>query len=145
MKAETAWHMIQAALAAIGGAAGWFLGGFDGFMYALLAFVTIDYITGVMCAVSDKTLSSEVGFKGIFKKILIFVMVGVGHIVDRQIIGDGNVFRSVVIFFYLSNEGISLLENVTRLGLPVPEKLRELLKQLHKKESKDEQTKNDGE
>jgi toxin secretion/phage lysis holin len=138
MKTETAWHTVQAVLAAIGGAVGWFLGGFDGFMYALIGFVVTDYLTGVLYAILNKTLSSVVGVKGIAKKVLIFVMVGIGHIVDRLIIGDGNLFRSVVIFFYLSNEGISLLENVSRLGVPIPEKLREFLAQLHKKEKKDQ-------
>lgn len=131
------WILVQAAVAAIGGWLGWFLGGFDGFLYALLAFVSIDYITGLMCAVIDKKLSSEVGAKGIFKKVLIFTMVGIGHIVDTQIVGDGSVVRTAVIFFYLSNEGVSLLENASRIGLPVPEKLRDILAQLHNKSDKD--------
>ncbi len=125
------WNWIQGGIAVAGGFLGWFLGGFDGFLYALLAFVIIDYLTGIMCAIAEKGLSSEVGFKGLFRKILIFIMVGVGHILDSLIIGDGSILRTAVIFFYLSNEGISLLENATRLGLPVPEKLREALAQLH--------------
>ena len=128
------WNWIQLGIAAIGGLLGGFLGGLDGFLYALIAFVVIDYITGVMCAVVNKKLSSEVGFKGIFKKILIFCMVAVGHIIDTRILGvagDGSAIRTAVIFFYLANEGISLLENTTRLGLPVPDKLKEVLAQLH--------------
>ncbi len=83
------WTCIQLGLAAVGGFFGWFFGGFDGFLYALLVFVVADYITGVMCAIADKKLSSEVGFKGICKKVLIFVMVGIGHIMDTYLIGNG--------------------------------------------------------
>ena len=132
------WAGIQVALAAAGGFLGWFLGGLDGFLYALIAFVVIDYLTGVMCAIADKKLSSDVGFKGLFRKILIFVMVGVGHLVDSQIIGNGSVLRTAVIFFYLSNEGVSLLENASHLGLPVPDKLRNVLAQLHDRSDKEE-------
>ena len=128
---KTVWNWIQAALAAIGGGLGWFLGGMDGFLYALIAFVVIDYITGVMCAIVDKKLSSNIGFKGIFRKVLIFVMVGVGHVIDTQLIGDGSVLRTAVIFFYISNEGVSLLENASHIGLPIPEKLKDVLAQLH--------------
>ena len=116
------WNTIQLIFTAIGGWLGWFLGGCDGLLYALIAFVAIDYITGVMCAVIDHRLSSEVGFKGIFKKVLIFLLVGVANILDVQVIGTGCVLRTAVIFFYISNEGVSLLENAAYLGLPVPEK-----------------------
>lgn len=128
------WNMIQIAFIAVGGWLGYFLGGCDGLILALLLFVAIDYITGVMCAVADKRLSSEVGFKGICRKVLIFMMVGVANILDTKIIGGGSVLRSAVIFFYLSNEGISLLENAGHLGLPIPEKLKVVLEQLHDKE-----------
>ena len=128
------WSGIQMAFTAFGGFLGWFLGGFDGFLYALIAFTVIDYITGVMCAVTDKTLSSAVGFKGIFRKVLIFTLVGIGNIVDVYILGQGGVLRTAVIFFYLSNEGVSILENTAHLGLPIPEKLREVLEQLHEHE-----------
>jgi toxin secretion/phage lysis holin len=124
------WQVIQAAFAALGGWLGWFFGGLDGFFYALIAFVVVDYITGLMVAVANKKLSSEVGFKGIFKKVLIFLLVGVGNVVDRQIIGDGSVLRTAVIFFYISNEGISIIENAGRLGLPIPQKLKDVLTQL---------------
>lgn len=134
---KVAWSGFQAAIAAAGGWLGWFLGGWDGFLYALVAFSSIDYITGVMCAIIDKKLSSEVGARGIFKKVLIFVMVAVGNMIDRQLIGSGEVLRTAVIFFYLSNEGVSLLENAARIGLPVPEKLRDILTQLHNKSDKD--------
>ena len=125
------WNAIQFIFAAIGGWLGWFLGGCDGLLYALITFVVVDYITGVMCAVVDKKLSSEVGFKGIFKKILIFLLVGIANLLDVNIIGNGSVLRTAAIFFYLSNEGVSLLENATHLGLPVPEKLKSVLQQLH--------------
>ena len=132
------WTTVQVIFAAVGGWLGWFLGGCDGLLYALLAFVVIDYITGVMCAVVDKKLSSAVGFKGIFKQVLIFAVVGIGHILDTQIIGTGSVLRTAVIFFYLSNEGVSLIENAGHLGLPIPEKLKNVLEQLHNRSEKED-------
>lgn len=132
------WNWIQGVIAVAGGFLGWFLGGVDGFLYALIAFVVIDYLTGIMCAIADKTLSSEVGFKGLFRKILIFAMVGIGHLLDSLVLGDGSVLRTAVIFFYLSNEGISLLENAAHLGLPIPQKLRDVLAQLHNRSDKEE-------
>ena len=125
------WNIIQVIIAGIGGWLGWFLGESDGLLYTLIAFVAVDYITGVMCAVADKKLSSQVGFKGICRKVLIFALVGIGHILDTQVIGAGSVLRTAVIFFYLSNEGVSLIENTAHLGLPVPEKIKEVLSQLH--------------
>lgn len=127
------WNWVQIGLATIGGFLGWFLGGFDGFLYALVTLMVADYITGVMCAIVDKTLSSEVGFRGIFKKVLILVLVGIGHVIDVNLIGDGSVLRTAIIFFYCSNEGVSMLENASRLGLPIPEKLKDVLAQLHDK------------
>lgn len=132
------WTTIQVIFAAIGGWLGWFLGGCDGLLIALLAFVAIDYVTGVMCAIVDKKLSSAVGFRGIFKKILIFALVGVGHILDTMVIGTGSVLRTAVIFFYLSNEGISLIENAGHLGLPIPAKLKAVLEQLHDRAEKED-------
>ena len=120
----------QYAFAALGGALGAVMGGFDGFLYALVVFVVVDYVTGLMAAAVEKKLSSEVGFKGIFKKVVIFSLVVVGHIVDMHIIGEGSVLRTAVIFFYLSNEGISILENAARTGLPIPGKLKAVLEQL---------------
>lgn len=124
------WTGIQVAFTAIGGMLGWFLGGMDGFLYALLAFVILDYITGVMVAAVQKKVSSEVGFKGICRKVLIFILIGMANIVDVQIIGNGSAIRTAVIFFYLSNEGISILENTAIIGLPVPQKLKDVLEQL---------------
>lgn len=125
------WNTIQLIFAAIGGWLGYFLGGCDGLLYALVVFVVVDYITGVMCAINDKTLSSAVGFKGICRKVLIFLLVGIANILDVQVIGTGSVLRTAVIFFYISNEGISLLENAGHLGLPIPEKIKVVLEQLH--------------
>ncbi len=130
------WNTIQLVFTAIGGWLGWFLGGCDGLLYALAAFVVVDYITGVMCAVADHRLSSEVGFKGIAKKVLVFLLVGTANILDVQVIGTGSVLRTAVIFFYLSNESVSLLENAAHLGLPIPEAFKEVLAQLHDKAEK---------
>ena len=131
--------MIQFAFAAIGGWLGYFLGGCDGLLYALIAFVVIDYITGVMCAINDKTLSSEVGFRGICRKVLIFLLVGIANILDVHVIGAGSVLRTAVIFFYISNEGVSLLENAAHLGLPVPQKIKAVLEQLHDRAEDEEE------
>lgn len=128
---KATWNGIQVVLTAVGGFLGWYLGGMDGLIYALIAFVVTDYLTGVMCAIINKELSSEVGARGIFKKILIFALVGVAHIIDSQIIGHGSILRSAVIFFYLSNEGISIIENAGCIGLPVPQKLKDVLAQLN--------------
>ena len=125
------WNMIQLMFTAVGGWLGGFLGGCDGLLYALIAFVAIDYITGVMCAINDHSLSSEVGFRGICRKVLIFLLVGIANILDVNVIGTGSVLRTAVIFFYISNEGVSLMENAAHLGLPVPEKIKVVLEQLH--------------
>ena len=132
------WNTIQVIFAAIGGWLGYFLGGCDGLLIALVVFVAADYITGVMCAVADKELSSEVGFKGICRKVLIFILVGIANILDVQVIGTGSVLRTAVIFFYLSNEGESLLENAGHLGLPIPEKIKTVLEQLHDRSESEE-------
>ncbi len=138
------WNMIQAVFTVLGGWVGYFVGGCDGLLYALLAFVVIDYITGVMCAVADRKLSSEVGFKGICRKVLIFLLVGIANILDVNVVGTGSVLRTAVIFFYISNEGVSLLENAAHLGLPVPDKMKAVLEQLHKR-SEDGDEGKDGE
>jgi len=141
---KTIWTWVQIALAAVGGWLGWTFGELDGFVYMLVAFVVIDYITGIMCAIVEKSLSSAIGFQGIFKKVMIFAMVAVGHMVDTHIIGpsgvvgDYSAIRTAIIFFYLANEGLSLLENSARLGLPVPKKLKDVLAQLRKHGSEDD-------
>ena len=132
------WNAIQFVFTAVGGWFGYFLGGCDGLLYALLAFMVIDYITGVMCAINDKALSSEVGFRGICRKVLIFLLVGIANILDVHVIGTGSVLRTAVIFFYISNEGVSLLENAAHLGLPVPQKIKAVLEQLHERAEDDD-------
>ena len=133
------WNTFQAVIAALGGWLGDFLGGCDGLLYALIVFVILDYITGVLCAIADRRLSSAVGFKGICRKVLIFALVGIANILDVHVIGTGCVVRTATIFFYISNEGVSILENAANLGLPVPKKVKEVLKQLHEgAESEDE-------
>ena len=131
------WNMTQAAFTVLGGYLGYFLGGCDGLVYALLVFVVADYITGVMCAIYDKELSSEVGFVGICRKVMIFLLVGIANILDVNIIGSGCVLRTAVIFFDLSNEGVSLLENAAHLGLPVPDAMKDVLEQLHNRSETD--------
>ena len=135
---DIVWAKIQMAVAAIGGWLGYFLGGMDGLMIALIVFMALDYITGLMCAIADKKLSSAVGFKGICKKVLILMLVGVAHIVDLHVVGTGDALRSAVVCFYLSNESVSMLENAAHLGLPIPEKLKSVLAQLHGREDETE-------
>ena len=135
---EIVWAKIQMAVAAIGGWIGYFVGGVDGLMTALLIFMALDYITGLMCAIADKKLSSAVGFRGICKKVLILMLVGVAHIVDLHVVGTGDALRSAVVCFYLSNESVSMLENAAHLGLPIPEKLKSVLAQLHGREDETE-------
>ena len=125
------WNTMQMIFAAVCGWLGYFLGGCDGLLIALVVFTVVDYITGLMCAISDRKLSSEVGFRGICRKVLIFFLVGVANILDMEVIGTGSVLRTAIIFFYLSNEGVSLLENAAHLGLPIPQKLKDVLAQLH--------------
>lgn len=137
------WNTFQAVIAALGGWLGYFLGGCDGLLYALIVFVVLDYITGVLCAIADRRLSSAVGFKGICRKVLIFALVGIANILDVHVIGTGCVVRTATIFFYISNEGVSILENAANLGLPVPKKVKEVLKQLHEgEESEDDNERN---
>ena len=123
------WAKIQTAITAIGGWIGWFLGGVDGMLIALIVLMALDYISGVMCAIEDKKLSS--------KKVLILMLVGVANILDVNVVGGGAILRGAVICFYLSNEGLSLLENAAYLGLPVPDKLKSILAQLHDRSEKE--------
>jgi toxin secretion/phage lysis holin len=132
------WAVNQAVLAVLGGWIGYYLGGCDGLIFLLAACVIIDYITGVMCAISAKRLSSAVGFKGICRKVLIFLLVGLANLIDIYVVKSGSVVRTAVIFFYISNEGVSLLENAGHLGLPIPVKLKAVLEQLHDRAEKEE-------
>ena len=135
MNRKSIWPWVQTAFAGIGGFLGWYLGGLDGFLYALIAFVAVDYITGVLRAIVEKQLSSRIGAHGIAKKVAIFLVVGIGHLIDFYLLGsDGAPLRTAVIFFYIANEGVSLLENATAIGLPVPDKLKDVLAQLHGKD-----------
>ena len=134
---ELIWAKIQAACAVIGGWLGFFLGSMDGMLIALIVFMALDYVTGIMCAILDKKLSSAVGFKGAMKKAFILILVGVANVVDVHVVGTGSALRGVVICFYLSNEGLSLLENAAYIGLPVPEKLKDILAQLHRRGEKE--------
>lgn len=128
-----AWKTIQSVLTVAGAVVGYFLGGCDGLLIALLVMIGIDYITGVMCAIINHELSSEIGFKGIFKKVLILILVGVANIIDVNVIAQGSMLRTATIFFYISNEGISILENAAMIGLPIPQKIKDVLQQLRKK------------
>ena len=141
---DLVWARLQMAITAVGGWLGYFVGGVDGLMTALLVLMVLDYVTGVMCAVIDRELSSSVGFRGIFKKVLILMLVGVAHIVDLHVVRTGEALRSAVICFYLSNEGVSVLENAGHLGLPIPEKLKAILAQLHDRMEEPEETRNGG-
>ena len=132
------WSMIQMVFEAIGGWIGYFLGSGpnDGLLYALIAFVVIDYLTGIMTAIVDRRLSSEIGFRGIFKKVIIFMLVGIGNMLDVYVLNQGAVLRTAIIFFELSNEGISLIENAAYLGVPIPKSLKDVLEQIHDRDGK---------
>lgn len=125
---ETIIKTIKTTLTFLGGVLGWYIGNVDGFVFALIAFVFIDYVTGVLRAGVEKKISSRVGFKGIAKKLMIFILVGIGHMIDAYLItGANGLLRTAIIFFYISNEGISIIENSVAIGLPVPEKLKDVL------------------
>ena len=134
------WHTIQMIITTFGGVIGAFLGGVDGLLYTLITFIIIDYVTGFMCAIVEKRLSSEVGFRGIFKKVVILMIVGIANMIDINVLGQGAVVRTAVIFFYLSNEGVSILENAGVLGLPIPSKLKAILEQLKNKSEASEES-----
>ena len=137
---ELVWTKIQIAVTAIGGWAGYFVGGMDGLLIALIVLMSLDYISGVMCAIVDRKLSSAIGFRGICKKVLILMLVGVANIVDLHVVGTGSALRGAVICFYMSNEALSLFENAAHIGLPIPDKLREALAQLHGRKDEDDTT-----
>jgi len=118
---------------------GWYVGGTDGFVYALIIFIAVDYITGVLCAVVEKNLSSKIGARGIVKKIMIMLLVGVAHLLDIHLFNQGTVLRTVVISFYMANEGLSILENAISIGLPVPQKLKDVLASVREKNNKKEE------
>ena len=143
LSVELVWTKIQMGMTILGGWLGYFLGGMDGLMIALIIFMVLDYITGLMCAVIDKKLSSAVGFRGVCKKVLILMLVGVANVVDVHVVGTGSALRGAVIAFYLFNEGLSLLENAAHIGLPIPDRMKDVLAQLHGREDKSNDEKND--
>ena len=126
---------INSCCGAIGVFLGWYLGGLDDFLYALLIFMLVDYLTGILCAINEHRLSSEIGFRGLTRKVLILVLVGIANVLDIYLLKNGSAIRPATIFFYSSNEGISLLENASHLGLSVPDKLKSVLQQLHNKDN----------
>lgn len=121
---------VKLGITALGGCLGWFFGEQLEFLYVLIAFILADYLLGVMCGIAEKKLSSDIGTKGIFRKIVVLILVGVANLIDTKIIGEGGIFRTSTIFFYLSNEGISIIENSARLGIPIPGKLKNVLEKL---------------
>lgn len=127
--------IIKTASGAVGAVVGFLYGEINGLFIAIIALMALDYITGILCAVSTKTLSSEVGFKGLVKKLMILVIIAVAHLVDAYIIGTGSALMSAVILFFAANEAISIIENAAALGLPVPKKLRDVLEQIRNKEN----------
>ncbi len=128
---------INSAAGIAGAVIGFLFGELTGLFFALVAFMALDYISGVIVAVTNKKLSSAVGFKGLAKKLLILVFTATAHIIDAYIIGEGSVLMSTVMLFYMANEGISIMENSALLGLPVPARLKEILHQLRAKGEND--------
>lgn len=124
--------IIKLAVGGICAALSNFFGGFDTLFFVLISFVAIDYVTGIASAAYTGTLSSRVGFLGIFKKVCIMCVVAAAHLLERVIGTDG--LRAVVIGFYIANEAISVLENVALTGVPLPEKLKNILHQLKNNE-----------
>lgn len=138
--------IVKGAAMAIGGAIGWFIGNLDGTIYTLLAVVIIDYLTGVTCAIINKELSSKIGFKGIAKKMFIFLLVGIAHLFDVNILHTGETLRTATIFFFIANEGISILENAISLGLPIPNKLKNVFEKMKDEDAdKESESKKDEE
>lgn len=133
MTAEGIREAVKWFIAFFGSGLCWFLGKTDGLFYTLLALMTADYISGVAAAVAEKKLSSSVGFRGIAKKVLIVIIVGLANLLDAYVIKSADLLRIVVVFYYIANEGLSIVENAVRLGLPVPEKLKNVLVQLKNK------------
>lgn len=129
------WYMFQGTFTTTGAALGYYLGGLDGLIYALIGFVVVDYITGVLAAITERRVSSAIGFRGISRKVVIFTLIGLAHLLDVHVIGTPGVLRTATILFYLSNEGISLVENATRLGLPIPAQMRGALDAIANREA----------
>jgi toxin secretion/phage lysis holin len=143
------WLIIEAIFAAISGTVAAFLGGYDGLLTALVIFTVIDYITGVFNAIVQKSLSSQIGYKGIIRKVVMFFMVAVAHLIDEYLlnlsVGGGEIIRDAVICFFLANEGLSIMENAALIGLPIPKTLKNILLQLREKEDKKKSEENNDE
>lgn len=131
--------IIDSIAGAVGAVLGFMYGEVTGLFWALIAFMALDYITGVIVAIIEKRLSSEVGFRGLAKKFLILVFVAVGHIADTYILGGTPAAMSAVMLFYIANEGISIIENAAALGLPVPKKLTSIMEQIKNKSESEEE------
>lgn len=121
---------IQGLCAALCSVASFFFGAADQLLLALLGMMALDYLTGILCAFQQKKLSSRVGFRGLTRKLLILLLVSMGHLLDAYVLGGGSLLRGAVAGFYLANEGLSILENAGTLGLPLPDKLVSALQQL---------------
>ena len=126
--------IIEIILTLISGFCGYFLGGVDGMLYALLIVMICDYITGCLVALANKNISSEIGFKGIAKKAVIIGLIGVSNLVDVYVMGEGAAIRTATLTFFFINECISILENAGNLGVPLPKKLKSVLQQIKSKE-----------
>ena len=124
------WPNLEAITAVVGGFLGWLFGGIDGLVFALITFVVLDYLTGVLVAIVERKLSSEVGARGIAKKVTIFALIGIAHLIDQFVLHSGATLRTAIVFFYIANECLSVIENSVRLGLPVPAKFKEVLEQI---------------
>ena len=134
MRSDT---IIKTVSGAVGAVIGYLYGEITGLFIAIIALMALDYITGILCGIAAKALSSETGFRGLVKKLMILVIIAVGHLVDNYIIGAGSALMTAVILFFAANEGISILENAAKLGLPIPQKLKEILDQLKEKDIDD--------
>lgn len=127
-------NSFNGTFALVGSSLYFLLGGFDQYLYALLGLILLDYISGLLLAIQDKRISSQIGFMGILKKILIFVMVGIGHLLDTTLLSGGQALRTGIIFFYAANEGISIIENLSAIGFPIPQKLKDVMIQIQERE-----------
>lgn len=125
-------NTIKIGCSFVGTILGYFFGGFDVMMITLLLFMVADYITGIIKAIIEKKMSSKIGAKGILKKVMILILVGVTNLLGIAIEIEG--LRYIIISFYLANEGISIIENASIIGVPIPQKIKDVLEQLKSKE-----------
>lgn len=123
--------------AMLGGLAGYIFGKTDGFIIALLCFVIADYLTGVIAAFIKKEVSSKVGFNGLLKKITIFVAVAIANVIDVYVLKTNSIMRTATCLFYIANDGISIIENLSVIGVPFPAKIKKYFKQIKEDDKKD--------